>query len=330
MAKKARDVMSEDCECIGENASVTEAREEDGELDVGSLPICGDDDRLKGDAHRPRHRRQGARAGQGPGLDQGGRARPGQAGHDRRRRLDRGCDRDDEGAQGPAPAGDRRARPRRHRQPGRPRAERRTRRRSASWSRRSRRPRSRHQDSRPWATTASGGKGQRPAFMMSASCPCRTAICPSRSSTSSTCRAPTSPPTSASIATSSAARSCSRSRPSGPAWPRCASARVGRGLLVAGHIEGEAPVLLYRVADLDAGIEQLEARGLEVSARFGFPHGDGRGDAQPGRAAAGDLRADFGPRPTSGWPAGTTSSPASHARAGRLRVPRPEDGTPLR
>ena len=48
MAKTARDVMSENCECIGENASVTEAAKKMSELDVGSLPICGEDDRLKG------------------------------------------------------------------------------------------------------------------------------------------------------------------------------------------------------------------------------------------------------------------------------------------
>src|SRR5215207_1841489 len=36
---KARDIMTSDCECIGENET---------ELDVGSMPICGEDDRLKG------------------------------------------------------------------------------------------------------------------------------------------------------------------------------------------------------------------------------------------------------------------------------------------
>jgi CBS domain-containing protein len=46
--KKARDVMSPDCTCIGENDSVLEAAKRLAELDVGSLPICGEDDRLKG------------------------------------------------------------------------------------------------------------------------------------------------------------------------------------------------------------------------------------------------------------------------------------------
>jgi CBS domain-containing protein len=46
--KKARDVMSADCTCIAENDSVLDAAKRLAELDVGSLPICGEDDRLKG------------------------------------------------------------------------------------------------------------------------------------------------------------------------------------------------------------------------------------------------------------------------------------------
>ena len=46
--KKARDVMSSDCTCIDENDSVLDAAKRLAELDVGSLPICGADDRLKG------------------------------------------------------------------------------------------------------------------------------------------------------------------------------------------------------------------------------------------------------------------------------------------
>ncbi len=49
MAKTARDVMSPDAQCIGENDSVARrgaaAR---ATSDVGSMPICGEDDRLKG------------------------------------------------------------------------------------------------------------------------------------------------------------------------------------------------------------------------------------------------------------------------------------------
>ena len=48
MAKKARDVMSGDVECVGENDTVLDAAKRLAELDVGSMPICGEDDRLKG------------------------------------------------------------------------------------------------------------------------------------------------------------------------------------------------------------------------------------------------------------------------------------------
>lgn len=46
--KKARDIMSDDCTCIGENETALDAAKTLAELDVGALPICGEDDRLKG------------------------------------------------------------------------------------------------------------------------------------------------------------------------------------------------------------------------------------------------------------------------------------------
>ncbi len=48
MAKTARDVMTGDCECVGENDTVLDAAKKMSQLDVGVLPICGEDDRLKG------------------------------------------------------------------------------------------------------------------------------------------------------------------------------------------------------------------------------------------------------------------------------------------
>jgi CBS domain-containing protein len=48
MAKTAREVMSGDCECVGENETISDAAKKMAELDVGALPICGEDDRLKG------------------------------------------------------------------------------------------------------------------------------------------------------------------------------------------------------------------------------------------------------------------------------------------
>lgn len=48
MARTARDIMHEGCQCIGENQTVLEAARKLAELNIGALPICGDDDRLKG------------------------------------------------------------------------------------------------------------------------------------------------------------------------------------------------------------------------------------------------------------------------------------------
>ena len=48
MAKKARDIMTPDCECVGEDDSVLDAAKRLTELEVGAMPICGDDRRLKG------------------------------------------------------------------------------------------------------------------------------------------------------------------------------------------------------------------------------------------------------------------------------------------
>jgi hypothetical protein len=44
-------------------------------------------------------------------------------------------------------------------------------------------------------------------------------------------------------------------------------------LLLAGHLAGERPILVYRVADLDQAIGDLESRGWESQPRFGIPHG---------------------------------------------------------
>jgi CBS domain-containing protein len=48
MATTARDVMTTGAECIGENETVVQAAKKMAELGVGALPICGEDDRLKG------------------------------------------------------------------------------------------------------------------------------------------------------------------------------------------------------------------------------------------------------------------------------------------
>ena len=48
MAKTARDVMNPDCTCVGENDTVLDAAGKLAEKDVGAMPICGEDNRLKG------------------------------------------------------------------------------------------------------------------------------------------------------------------------------------------------------------------------------------------------------------------------------------------
>src|SRR3954463_15398368 len=40
--------MSSDCTCVGEHDSLLDAAQQLARLDVGAMPICGDDDRLKG------------------------------------------------------------------------------------------------------------------------------------------------------------------------------------------------------------------------------------------------------------------------------------------
>jgi predicted enzyme related to lactoylglutathione lyase len=92
---------------------------------------------------------------------------------------------------------------------------------------------------------------------------------------------------------------------------RVAQVRLAEGgpaVLLAEHLEGEAPVLVYRVEDLDAAVEQLEQRGVDTGPRFGFPHGPAVEFRSPGgqRIAVYELtrpgadahlagRHDFGP-----------------------------------
>jgi CBS domain-containing protein len=48
MAKSARDIMTPECKCVGENDTVLDAAQQLAEHDIGAMPICGEDDRLKG------------------------------------------------------------------------------------------------------------------------------------------------------------------------------------------------------------------------------------------------------------------------------------------
>ena len=53
-------------------------------------------------------------------------------------------------------------------------------------------------------------------------------------------------------------------------------------VLLAGHLEGDQPVLVYRVQDLDRSVTELEQRGVRVAARFEIPHGPGVELENPG------------------------------------------------
>lgn len=44
-------------------------------------------------------------------------------------------------------------------------------------------------------------------------------------------------------------------------------------MLLAGHLAGDQPVLVYRVADIGEAITERKGRGVEVAARFEIPHG---------------------------------------------------------
>ena len=44
-------------------------------------------------------------------------------------------------------------------------------------------------------------------------------------------------------------------------------------LLLAEHLGGEAPVLVYRVADLAAALDELEGRGWQRVGTFEIPQG---------------------------------------------------------
>ena len=56
----------------------------------------------------------------------------------------------------------------------------------------------------------------------------------------------------------------------------------GPRLLLAEHLEGEAPVVLHRVADLEAVVPELGRRGATIEAQFGFPHGPAAALRSPG------------------------------------------------
>ena len=56
----------------------------------------------------------------------------------------------------------------------------------------------------------------------------------------------------------------------------------GPAVLFAEHLDGDRPISVYRVDDLEAVVADLGARGVEVGEPFEFPFGDGVELALPG------------------------------------------------
>ncbi|HEX4733391.1 MAG TPA: VOC family protein [Thermoleophilaceae bacterium] len=57
---------------------------------------------------------------------------------------------------------------------------------------------------------------------------------------------------------------------------------TGPAILLAGHLEGERPILVFRVESLNEAAAELEAAGASVSEEFGIPHGPIREIEAPG------------------------------------------------
>lgn len=53
-------------------------------------------------------------------------------------------------------------------------------------------------------------------------------------------------------------------------------------LLLAGHLQGDQPVLVYRVEDLDQTVAQLRDRRVDLGVEFEIPHGRGAEITNPG------------------------------------------------
>jgi hypothetical protein len=53
-------------------------------------------------------------------------------------------------------------------------------------------------------------------------------------------------------------------------------------VLFAEHLEGDRPVLIYRVDDLTGASDDLVASGVEVGEPFEFPYGEGVELVNPG------------------------------------------------
>jgi hypothetical protein len=66
------------------------------------------------------------------------------------------------------------------------------------------------------------------------------------------------------------------------AMVRLTDAAAGPSLLLAEHLEGDRPILVFRVDDLDAAIAELRRNGIVLGARFEMPYGVGIQVSSPG------------------------------------------------
>ena len=110
--------------------------------------------------------------------------------------------------------------------------------------------------------------------------------------------------------------------------PRVAQVGLTRGgprLLLAEHLEGDAPVLRLRMGDLDTTMAGLERRGLRAESRFGIPPGHARPSARLAGSGSPSTSSPA-PEPTPDSPAGTTSAPGRAEATGspgrQRRLPR--------
>lgn len=62
----------------------------------------------------------------------------------------------------------------------------------------------------------------------------------------------------------------------------CVEPGSGPAVLFAEHLEGDRPVLIYRVDDLVAAVTSYRSNGVEVGETFEFPFGHGAEIHNPG------------------------------------------------
>ena len=80
-------------------------------------------------------------------------------------------------------------------------------------------------------------------------------------------------------------------------------------VVLAGHLEGDQPILVYRVADLDAAAQELEGRGWTAGHGLEIPQGPGARRSRRRAASASRSTSSSGPGSSSRSPAAASSRP---------------------